>query len=272
MSKTILITGASSGIGKETAKYFRDKNWNVVATMRNPDDASELAGENVLITKLDILDSDTIKNSVSKAKERFGSIDVLLNNAGYGSYGPLEGTPMTELKKQFDVNFFGLVELTQEVLPIMRGQKSGIIMNVSSIGGRMAFPFGSLYHSSKWAVEGLSEALQYEVRLFGGIVKIIEPGGVKTNFGGRSFVFSNNEKLDEYQPMVQAFQKALSDIDYSNSQEPYEVAEVIWQAATDNKDQLRYVSGTQAKSTLSRRYSIEKDEEFVQEMRKTYGM
>ncbi len=179
---------------------------------------------------------------------------------------------MSVLRRQFEVNFFGLAELTKAVLPGMRAQKSGTIINVSSVGGRVVLPFGALYHSSKWAVEGLSEALHFEVRLFGGRVKIVEPGGVKTDFGGRSFVFTNDQELEAYQPLVNAFIKAMENMDTSGSQEPEEVAEVIWTAATDDSDQLRYISGKGAKATLGARYSFEQDEGFVAGMRKTYGL
>lgn len=272
MSQTVFITGASSGIGKATVRHFAAQGWNVVATMRSPEDGADLAGANVLVTRLDLLESDSIHSAVSDAVKRFGSIDVLVNNAGYGAYGPLEATPMSVLRRQFEVNFFGLVELTKVVLPGMREQQSGTIVNVSSIGGRMTFPFGTLYHSSKWAVEGLSEALHFEARLFGGRVKIVEPGGVNTDFGGRSFVFTNDDELAAYQPLVKAFTEAMGNMDTSGNQEPDEVAEVIWTAATDNSDQLRYISGAGAKATLSARYAIDQDEAFVAHMRKTYGL
>ena len=272
MPSTVLITGASSGIGKATAHHFASKGWNVVATMRSPEDGADLTAGNVLVTRLDLLDPQSIETSVGDAIDRFGSIDVLVNNAGYGAYGPLEATSMDVLRRQFDVNFFGLVELTKAVLPGMRTRRGGTIVNVSSVGGRFAFPFGSLYHGSKWAVEGLSEALHFEVRLFGGRVKIVEPGGVKTDFAGRSFVFTNDGALSEYQPLVQAFVEATSTMDTSTHQQPEDVADVIWQAATDGSDQLRYVSGEGAKATLGSRYSLEQDEAFVAGMRATYGL
>jgi NAD(P)-dependent dehydrogenase (short-subunit alcohol dehydrogenase family) len=272
MSQTVFITGASSGIGKATARHFAAQGWNVVATMRSPEDGAELEGDNVLVTRLDLLDSDSIQSAVSAALERFGAIDVLVNNAGYGAYGPLEATPMSVLRRQFDVNLFGLVEVTKAVLPGMRERKRGTIINVSSVGGRMAYPFGALYHGSKWAVEGLSEALHFETHLFGGRVKIVEPGGVKTDFGGRSFVFTNDENLDAYQPMVEAMIEALENMDTSGHQAPEDVANVIWTAATDDSDRLRYVSGEGAKALLNDRYSIDQDEAFVAGMRKSYGL
>jgi len=160
MTQTLLITGASSGIGKASTALFADRGWNVVATMRNPEDGADLAErDNVLVARLDLLDSETIETAVAAALERFGTIDVLLNNAGYGAYGPLEATPMSVVRRQFDVNVFGLIETIQAVLPAMRAQRNGVIVNISSVGGRITYQLGTLYHGSKWAVEGLSEAL-----------------------------------------------------------------------------------------------------------------
>lgn len=280
MPQTIFITGASSGIGKATARLFAERGWNVVATMRNPADAAELASrDNVLIARLDLLDPDSIRSSVAAGVERFGSIDVLLNNAGYGAYGPLEATPMEVIRRQFDVNVFGLIETIQAVLPIMRRRRTGTIMNVSSVGGRVTYPLGTLYHGSKWAVEGVSEALHFELVPFGIRVKIIEPGGVRTDFSGRSFVFTHDPELADYQPLVQAatemVARAASESQGSTptgSQEPEEVAEVIWTAATDGSSRLRYVSGAGAQALLDQRYSGQQDETFVAGMRAQFGL
>jgi len=129
------------------------------------------------VTRLDVLDDASIQAAIDAAHERFGGIDVLLNNAGYGAYGALEATPMEVIRRQFDVNLFGLIAVTQAVLKGTRAQKSGVIVNISSVGGRMCYPFGTLYHGSKWAVEGLSEALHYELIPLGIRVKVVEPGG-----------------------------------------------------------------------------------------------
>lgn len=280
MSQTIFITGASSGIGKATAELFAGRGWNVVATMRNPSDGSELASrDDVLVIRLDLLDADSIRSAVDAAHERFGSIDVLLNNAGYGAYGPLEATPMDVIRRQFDVNVFGLIETIQAVLPGMRDRRTGTIVNVSSVGGRVTYPLGTLYHGSKWAVEGLSEALHYELLAFGIRIKIIEPGGVRTDFSGRSFVFTHDPELADYQPLVQAATEAVAQAASeaqgstpTGQQEPEEVAEVIWAAATDGSDRLRYVSGEGAQDLLGRRYSAEQDEAFVAGMRARFGL
>ena len=273
MTQTVLITGASSGIGKASATLFADRGWNVVATMRNPDDGDDLADrDNVLVTALDLLDSVSITTAVAAGLERFGAIDVLLNNAGYGAYGPLEATPMAVLRRQFDVNLFGLVETIQAVLPSMRARRSGVIVNISSVGGRMTFPLGSLYHGSKWAVEGLSEALHFELGALGVRVKLVEPGGVKTDFGGRSFVFTHDPELADYQPLVDMAAAALEEEASDDSQEPEAVAEVIFTAATDGTKQLRYISGEGAVELLANRYSAEQDEQFVAGMRAQFGL
>lgn len=272
MAKTILITGASSGIGKATAKHFRAKGWNVVATMRNVDDGAEFVGDKgYLVVRLDLLDVESINAAVEAAVAEFGSVDVLLNNAGYGAYGPLEGTPMAKVRRQMEVNFFGLVSTIQAVLPTMRAAKSGTIINISSVGGRMCYPLGSLYHGSKWAVEGLSEALSYELLALGIRVKLVEPGGVKTNFSGRSFDLSNDESLAEYQPMVQALVAGMEGMDTSSHQAPEEVAEVVFTAATDESARLRYVSGQGAQELLHKRYPGD-EEAFLAGMRKRFGM
>lgn len=272
MTSTIFITGASSGIGKATTRFFADKGWNVVATMRNTADGAGMASDNVLVVRLDLLDPASIASAVAAALDRFGAVDVLLNNAGFGAYGPLEATSMETIRRQFEVNVFGLIEATRTVLPGMRARRSGTIINVSSVGGRMSYPLGTLYHGSKWAVEGLSEALHFELRPLGIRIRIIEPGGVKTDFGGRSFVFSTDPELEAYQPMVDAMTRALADLDTSGHQEPEEVAEVIWRAATDDTDQLRYISGAGAMALLGERYALEQDEAFVAGLRKSFGL
>ena len=273
MSQTVLITGASSGIGKAAATLFADRGWNVVATMRNSDDGADLGQrDNVLVTRLDLLDSDSIEAAVAVALGRFGAIDVLVNNAGYGAYGPLEATPMSVIRRQFDVNVFGLIETIQAALPAMRAQRSGVIVNISSVGGRMTSPLGTLYHGSKWAVEGLSEALHYELAPLGIRVKLVEPGGVNTDFGGRSFVFTHDPELDDYQPLVDEAVAAMEAASPSGNQEPEEVAEVIFTAATDDTMQLRFISGAGAKALLANRYSAEQEEQFVAGFRSSFGL
>ena len=251
--KTILITGASSGIGKETAKLFQSKGWNVIATMRNPENESELKQlENVLAAKLDVLDLDSIQNAFIEGVQKFGSIDVLLNNAGYGAYGPLEAFSRDQILRQFNTNVIGLLDVTKIVLTHFRQNKKGIIINISSIGGKMTFPMGSLYHGTKFAVEGISESLSYEVAQFGGQVKIVEPGMIATDFSGRSLVFSNDENMTEYQNLVNSLMAAMPTM-AENASPASVVAEVIFKAATDGTDQLRYTAGEDAKMLMANR-------------------
>jgi NADP-dependent 3-hydroxy acid dehydrogenase YdfG len=247
MKQTIFITGASSGIGKETAKYFQLKGWNVVATMRNPEHETQLIGlENVFVTKLDVLDLESISQAISKGIEKFGGIDVLLNNAGYGAYGPLETFPREKILRQFNTNVIGLLDVTRAILPHFRENKKGIVMNVSSMGGKMTFPLGSLYHGTKFAVEGISESLRYEVEEFGGKVKIIEPGAVATDFAGRSFDFNTDEKLSAYQNIVSKIMTVFPQM-IKNASSTNVVTEVIYKAATDGTKRLRYMAGKDAK-------------------------
>jgi NADP-dependent 3-hydroxy acid dehydrogenase YdfG len=247
MRKTILITGASTGIGKDTAKFFQKKGWNVVATMRNPEMETELTGlENVIVSKLDVLDLDSINQAITYGIEKFERIDVVLNNAGYGAYGPLESFPREKILRQFNTNVIGLLDVTRAILPHFRENKNGIIMNVSSMGGKMTFPLGSLYHGTKFAVEGISESLRYEVEQFGGTVKIIEPGSIATDFAGRSFDFNNDEKLTAYQNIVTKIMTAFPEM-LKKSSSTNVVTKVIFEAATDGTKRLRYMAGKDAK-------------------------
>ncbi len=271
MPNTILITGSSSGIGKTTAKYFQEEGWNVVATMRTPEKEAELSGlENVLVTRLDVQDPDSIARAVQLGIETFGRIDVLLNNAGYGAFGVLEATPMEKVRHQFDVNVIGLLETTKAVVPHFRANRSGTIINVSSVGGKITFPLGSLYHGTKFAVEGLSEALSFEMGPIGVKVKIVEPGVIKTDFSGRSFDFSNDEALEEYQGIVGALFDSMSRLTESGS-DARVVAEVIYRAATDGTSQLRYIAGEDAKQMIASRKSAD-DETFIGGMKQQFGL
>ncbi len=255
--KTILITGASSGIGKATAKYFQENGWNIVATMRRPEQEEELTQlDDVLVTQLDVTDADSIRSAVDTAIERFGQIDALLNNAGYGAYGPLEAFPMENIQRQVDTNVTGLLAVTKAVLPHMRERKSGVIANVSSVGGKITFPLGALYHGTKWAVEGLSEALHYELEPLGIRVKIIEPGAIATDFGGRSFDFRNDETISEYQPVVQAVMNTMESV-MGEGVPPVECAKVIFGAITEDSDKMRYPAAGGAEEFLARREGVD---------------
>lgn len=271
MGKTILITGASSGIGKITAKHFQGKGWNVIATMRKPEREAELTAlENVLITRLDVQDSGSIVAAVEAGIKQFGTIDVLLNNAGYGAYGVLEATPIEKIQRQFDVNVIGLLETTKAVLPHFRENGAGTIINIASMGGKVTFPLGTLYHGSKFAVEGLSEALHFELEAIGIQVKIVEPGMIRTNFGGSSLDFNNDESLAEYQDFVGTVMTAMGPMEASGS-DPIIVAETIYAAATDGISQLRYIAGDDAKAIIEQRKATD-DTTFLTGIKAQFGI
>ena len=193
-----------------------------------------------------------------------------MNNAGYGVYGPLEAIPMDKVKRQFDVNVFGLLDVTKEILPHFRKNKAGTLINVSSIGGKMAFPLGTLYHGTKYALEGISEALSIEMEQIGCKVKIVEPGMINTDFAGRSFDFTNDESLVEYQEMIGKFMNGFEGA-LQNMSEPDVVAEVIYNAATDGTNQLRYTAGDDAKEFMANRKKLD-DATFMAGIKSQFGL
>jgi NAD(P)-dependent dehydrogenase (short-subunit alcohol dehydrogenase family) len=252
MKKTVLITGASSGFGRATVKLFQQKDWNVIATMRSPEKETELSAlSGVLVTRLDVTDKASIASAVQVGIRQFGGIDVLVNNAGFGTLGALEAAPDDVIRQQFEVNFFGLIDVTKAVLPGMRARRSGVIVNVSSIGGRVTFPFCTLYHATKFAVEGLTESMQYELNPMGIRTKIVEPGGYKTEFAGRSMGFFGVGSLDDYRPPYDLFIRNLAQ--WPMSEKIGEVAEVVYEAATDGTEKLRYPAGHDAAPLLETR-------------------
>ncbi|NMF59516.1 SDR family oxidoreductase [Pseudanabaena yagii] len=258
MTKTVLITGASSGIGRATALYFQKRGWNVAATMRSPEQViSKEAGransltnlDRLAFLKLDVTDSDSIKAAVAEAIAKFGVIDVLVNNAGYGMLGAFETSTPEQIQRQFNTNVFGLMETTRAVLPHFRDRQSGVIVNVASVGGRVAFPLYSLYHSTKWAVEGFSESLQHELLAFNIRVKIIEPGPIKTDFYDRSAERTSNPDFPEYDDLSDRVLAKLNQIGTTGAS-PNVVAKTIYTASTDNSWKLRYPADPLAKQLL----------------------
>jgi short-subunit dehydrogenase len=250
MKKTVLITGASSGIGKAAVKQFQEKGWNVAATMRTPDKEQELNSlPNVKLFRLDVMDDDTIEKAIADARATFGGIDVVINNAGYGAVGAFEAATKEQTQRQFDTNVFGVMNVTRAILPYFRQKRDGIIINVTSMGGRITFPLYSLYHGTKWAVEGFSEALQFELNQFNIKIKIIEPGAIKTDFYDRSqdlFYQDGLTAYDDYQQLTMPnMQKAGAD-----APGPEIVAKKMYEAATDGKSRLRYAVGSNAPALL----------------------
>jgi NAD(P)-dependent dehydrogenase (short-subunit alcohol dehydrogenase family) len=270
MKKTVLITGASSGFGRETVKLFANKGWNVIATMRSPEKETELSAiDGVLVTRLDVTDKDSIFKAVETGVGKFGAIDALVNNAGYGAFGILETASEEVIRQQFEVNLFGLIEVTKAVLPGMRTRKSGVIVNVSSIGGRLTFPFSSLYHATKFAVEGLTESLQYELEPFGIRLKIVEPGGYRTNFAGRSMALYGAGGLDGYQERFDRFLGLFES--WPMSENIGEVADIIYEAVSDGTEKLRYPVGNDAIPMLEARHQMN-DVEFKKMMMSQIGL
>ena len=272
--KTVLITGSSTGIGRGTVVYFQEKGWNVVATMRTPEKEHELAGmENVLVTRLDVTDLDSIDAAVASGIERFGKIDVLVNNAGYGTFGPLEAFPRENIVQQFNTNVIGLLDVTRALLPHFRENKDGVIINVSSVGGKITFPLNTLYHGTKFAVEGITESLVHEMQAIGVKAKIVEPGSIATDFTGRSFDSHNDESLTEYQPMISAMLKVLNEMQNNrdSAAPPSVCAEVIYEAATDGKDTIRYLAGYDAEAYLGTRTG-KTDDEYIASVQEQFGI
>lgn len=265
---TILITGASGGIGRAVVKLFHQHGWNVVATMRSPEKAGDLAAlANVLVTKLDVTDAGSIDTAIRAGIERFGAIDVLVNNAGYGVYAPLEAIPAKTIRDQFEVNVFGYLDTIKGILPHFRQRGAGLIINVSSIGGVITFPMGTLYHGTKFAIEGISEALSFELREIGVGVKIVQPGDVLTEFRVET---PDSSGLPEYQPLVARFMDCYAPIKAQGS-EPILIAEAIFTAATDGADRLRYPAGHDAITKIRNRKDWS-EQQFLADIRSQFGI
>ncbi|WP_158815892.1 SDR family oxidoreductase [Methylocapsa sp. S129] len=239
MAKTVLITGASSGIGRATALYFAEQGWNVAATMRDPLKADPaLKHPQISLFPLDVTNGDSITQAISASLSRYKKIDVLLNNAGYALFGPIEAVDNQQIQEQFATNVFGLINVTQQILPAMRKAGEGLIINVSSIIGRMALPYASSYIATKFAVEGLSESMRYELEPFHIRVKIIEPGSINTEFGKGSM---QTAVSDPYRVSLAKF-LAIFTKRNSGGSRPEEVAKVIYRAANDPSNRLRYLA------------------------------
>ena len=245
MTQTILITGTSSGFGEATARLFAARGWNVIATMRNPEASNALQlGDNVLVTRLDVEDLDTIEAAISEGIARFGRIDALVNNAGYGLFAVFEGASREAVKRQFDVNVFGVMDVTRAILPHFRSNRKGTIINISSGAGVVGFPMASLYSASKFAVEGFTEALGYELSGLGITVKLVEPGGApSTGFMARSG--SEGAPIPvatDYYPFLDHIGKLYGGMAGGTDPDAVDkVASAIFEAATDGSNRLRYI-------------------------------
>jgi NAD(P)-dependent dehydrogenase (short-subunit alcohol dehydrogenase family) len=252
MQKTIFITGASSGLGKATARLFQQEGWKVIATMRNPERETELGQlENVTLLPLDVTDLDNIKATVTTAIQS-GTIDVVFNNAGYGLLGALEALSDEQIVKEVDTNLLGVIRVTHAFIPHFRERNKGLFISTTSMGGLLGFPLHSIYHAAKFAVEGWSESMSFELGLHNIGIKTVAPGGIATDFTGRSLDRNSHHAYRDLE------NKLFGNIDrmMEAASTPEQIAAVVYEAATDGKDQVRYVAGNDANSIYARRLEI----------------
>ena len=264
-----LVTGSSSGIGFETSLLLARTGFHTYASMRNLEKSkniTEIANTEKLplqVVQLDVNDDRSVKDAIDKMVAEKDRIDVLVNNAGYGLFGSLEDISIEEVKAQFETNFFGVIRVTQQVLPVMRKQNGGgTIVNVSSVGGRIGVPVLSAYQSTKFALEGLSESMSYELEPFGIRVVIIEPGVIRTNImNSRIIVKKAQDPKSPYFSLIQKVENNFNLMMENESSPPEEVAKTILGAVTSDNPQLRYTVGSDAATMIQARVS-KSDNEF----------
>lgn len=251
-TKTALVTGASSGIGEATALKLQELGYAVYGAARRTERLQKLAGAGVRPLAIDVTDDASMQAAIARIVDETGRIDVLVNNAGYGSYGALEDVPLDEGRDQFEVNVFGAMRLIQLVLPQMRAQRSGRIVNITSMGGKLYTPLGGWYHGSKFALEALSDCLRLEVKPFGIDVVVIEPGGIQTEWGG--IAAGHVEKTSgggAYAAQAAAVASSLrSEANSTRNSPPSVIANAIGKAVTARKPKTRYVAGFGARPLL----------------------
>jgi NAD(P)-dependent dehydrogenase (short-subunit alcohol dehydrogenase family) len=259
-SPVVLITGASSGIGQAAAKLFAERGWRVAASMRNPSDGAALAGhQQVKVLPLDVTDPVSVEAAVAATLKQFGRIDVLVNNAGYGLFGPFETATNEQIRRQFATNVDGVFALTRAVLPAMRRQGSGTIINVASLAGLITAPFFSLYSATKFAVVGFTESLSFELAPLGIRAKFVAPGGVATNFTGRSLARTFSDDKHAYGDTLSKAMAAMS-ARRGNYSSAASIAEIIFTAATDGTGQVMYLAGQDAEQAFALRQSLSEPE------------
>lgn len=268
MRKTVLITGASQGLGRESAKKFANEGWNVIASMRSPEEEKELNQlDNVLVVRLDVQNEQDIKDALAAGIAKFGRIDTLINNAGYGVFGPFELATAEQIRAQFDVNVFGVMNLTKAILPHFRENKGGTIINISSMGGRVAFPVTSLYHATKFALEGFTESLMYELMPFNIGLKLVEPGVTASNFDSAAN-FTGNQEITAYDDFTKAAFTNWAVLNPSPATVE-EVVDVIYTAATDDTDQFRYVATDDARKYIDIKQTYN-DQDYINWMKNRF--
>jgi len=247
--KTIFITGASTGLGKSTAKLFHANGWKVIATMRSPEKETELKDlENVTLLKLDITNHEQVQRTVQEAIA-LGNIDIVFNNAGYGLIGPVEANSEEQIRAQFETNFFGTVWVIQAFIPHFKAQKTGLFINTTSLCGLTSNPQSAIYNASKWALQGLAESMSYDLAEFGIGIKNVAPGGIKTEFTKAMHVTQDKAYEATMAKMMEGFQDGT----LMEFTEPDDIAEVVYRAATDGEDQLTYPAGNDAVRLYAKR-------------------
>lgn len=251
---TIFITGTSTGLGRAAVKLFADRGWQVIATMRKPEQEVELGDlPGVTLKQLDVDDPKAIVRVVAETLAE-GPVDVLFNNAGYGLAGPFEAATDEQIVQNITTNLLGVMRVTKEFIPSFRERGSGVILTTTSIGGKVTMPFNSVYHAAKFGAEGWSEGLSYELRPFGIRVKTLAPGGIRTDFSGRSLdQTSQGEYLDAVIKASERFRDPSRDSTRSSAEE---IAEVAYGAVTDGTEQITYVAGTDAQEYISMREQL----------------
>ena len=274
MSTTVLITGCSSGIGAAAVRRFAEQGWNVAATLRKPSNTHFEQGSGCVEKfALDVTEQRSVDEAVGQALERFGQIDVLINNAGYGLFGPFESATPQEISREFRTNVDGVFTVTRAVLPHMRQRRSGVIINVASLTGLIAMPLYSIYAASKYAVVGFSESLSHELAPFGIRVKVIAPGAVATDFSGRSLARTFE---GDGGPYAESIRKVMGTFQANrgaggSSSSPEQLAQALYDAATDGSAQVRYVVGDDARGAMQMRKDMG-EEALLGAMRQRFGL
>jgi NAD(P)-dependent dehydrogenase (short-subunit alcohol dehydrogenase family) len=270
--KVTIVTGCSSGIGHEISLILARNGFTTYATMRNLQKGSDLksiAEDEKLplhFAQLDVTDENSVKKAIQTIHDEAGRIDILVNNAGYGLTGAFEDLSLDEIKTQYETNVFGLIRTTQAVLPIMRKQRSGLIVNISSGAGRFGFPTGSAYVSTKFAVEGLTESMSYELEPFGIKVILIEPGVIKTNFFNSSVLAKKSQDPNSpYATLMKGMEDSVDKM-MENASTPQYVAEVVLHAVTNENPKLRYLAGKDVERWIEAKMKMS-DEEFANMMK-----
>lgn len=267
-----VVTGSSSGIGYETVLALARNGFTTFATIRNLGKAGQIesvASKEKLpihVVQLDVTDDASVQNAIQEVMKKAGRIDVVVNNAAYGLTGAFEDLSIEEIKTQYETNFYGVIRVTQAILPIMRKQGSGRIVNISSGAGRFGYPGGSAYVSTKFALEGLSESMAYELEPFGIKVVLVEPGVIRTNFGSSMILAKRAQNPSSpYSQMMQRIGASLEQLQ-KNASDPDLVANIVLQAATSQNPELRYLAGKDVEAWVESKRKLS-DAEFINSMK-----